>query len=69
MFLGLLLAILVTAYLLTGLRILGQHMPWFTVFSPFGRGVAEILSGLGMTCDPGRRARTRSCGGSTPCSR
>jgi Fe-S oxidoreductase len=48
-FLGLLLAILITAYLLTGLRILGQHMAWFTVFSPFGRGVAEILSGLGMS--------------------
>ena len=43
LFLGLLLAILVTAYLLTGLRILGQHMPWFTVFSPFGRLVAEIV--------------------------
>ena len=49
LFLGLLGSILVTAYLLTGLRILGQHMPWFTVFSPFGRGVAEIFSGLGMT--------------------
>jgi Fe-S oxidoreductase len=49
LFLGLLLAILVTAYLLTGLRILGQHMPWFTVFSPFGRAVAEVFSGLGMT--------------------
>ncbi len=44
-FLCLLLAILVTAYVLTGLRILGQHMPWFTVFSPFGRAVAEALSG------------------------
>ena len=49
LFLGLLGSILITAYLLTGLRILGQHMPWFTVFSPFGRGVAEIFSGLGMT--------------------
>jgi len=49
LFLGLLLAILVTAYLLTGLRILGQGMPWFSVFSPFGRTVAEALSGLGMT--------------------
>jgi Fe-S oxidoreductase len=48
-FLGLLLAILVTAYLLTGLRILGQHMPWFSVFSPFGRVVAEGFSALGMT--------------------
>ena len=46
LFLGLLLAILVTAYLLTGLRILGQHMPWFTVFSPFGRAVAEVFSAL-----------------------
>ncbi|MGD0982513.1 MAG: (Fe-S)-binding protein [Acidimicrobiales bacterium] len=49
LFLGLLLAILVTAYVLTGLRILGQHMPWFTVFSPFGRVFAEAFSGLGMT--------------------
>jgi Fe-S oxidoreductase len=49
LFLGLLIVILVTAYLLTGLRILGQHMVWFTVFSPFGRAVAEVLSGLGMT--------------------
>jgi len=49
LFLGLLICILVTAYLLTGLRILGQGMPWFTVFSPFGRAVAEVLSGLGMT--------------------
>jgi len=48
-FLGLLLAILVTAYLLTGLRILGQRMPWFTVLSPFGRAVAEIFSAAGMT--------------------
>jgi len=48
LFLGLLLAILLTAYVLTGLRILGQHMAWFTVFSPFGRCVAEIFSGLGM---------------------
>ena len=45
LFLGLLLAVLVTAYLVTGLRILGQHMPWFTVFSPFGRAVAEMFSG------------------------
>ncbi len=49
LFLGLLASILITAYLLTGLRILGQRMPWFTAFSPFGRGVAEIFSGLGMT--------------------
>jgi Fe-S oxidoreductase len=49
LFLGLLLAILLTAYLLTGLRILSQHTPWFTAFSPFGRLVAEALSGLGMT--------------------
>ena len=49
LFLGLLIVILVTAYLLTGLRILGQGMPWFTVFSPFGRAVAEVLSGLGMS--------------------
>ena len=48
-FLGLLLAILVTAYVLTGLRILGQHMPWFSAFSPFGRVFAEAFSGLGMT--------------------
>jgi Fe-S oxidoreductase len=48
-FLGLLFAILVTAYLLTGLRILGQHMPWFSAFSPFGRTVAEVFSGLGVT--------------------
>ena len=48
-FLGLLLFILVTAYVLTGLRILGQHMPWFSTFSPFGRVSAEAFSGLGMT--------------------
>ena len=48
-FLGLLIFILVTAYLLTGLRILGQNMPWFTVFSPFARAVAEVLSGSGVT--------------------
>jgi len=47
-FLSLLLAILVTAYVLTGLRILGQGMPWFSVFSPFGRAVAEALSGAGL---------------------
>jgi Fe-S oxidoreductase len=58
MFLGLLGAILVTAYLLTGLRILGQHMAWFTVFSPFGRSVAEIFSGLGMTSAQAIRAHT-----------
>jgi Fe-S oxidoreductase len=49
LFLSLLLAILITAYVLTGLRILAQHMAWFTVFSPFGRSVAELFSGLGMT--------------------
>ena len=48
-FLSLLLAILVSAYVLTGLRILGQDMPWFSVFSPFGRTVAEALSGLGLS--------------------
>jgi Fe-S oxidoreductase len=48
-FLGLLFAVLVTAYVLTGLRILGQHMPWFTALSPFGRAVAEAFSGLGMS--------------------
>ena len=48
-FLSLLVSILVTAYLLTGLRILGQNMAWFTVFSPFGRLVAEGFSGLGMS--------------------
>ena len=48
-FLGLLLGILVTAYLLTGLRVLSQDLPWFTVFSPFGRLVADGLAGLGMT--------------------
>ena len=42
-FLGLLLGILATAYLLTGLRILGQHMPWFSAFSPFGRAVGGDL--------------------------
>ena len=49
LFLGLLLAVLVTAYLLTGLRILGQRMPWFTALSPFGRAVAEAFSAFGMT--------------------
>ena len=49
LFLGLLTLILLTAYLLTGLRILGQRMAWFTVYSPFGRLVAEALSGLGVT--------------------
>ncbi len=48
-FLGLLIAILVTAYLLTGARILSQGDPWFTALTPFGRTVAEIYSGLGMT--------------------
>lgn len=48
-FLGLLLAILVTAYLLTGLRIVSQGMPWFGPFAPFGWLVAEALSGLGMS--------------------
>lgn len=47
--LGLLLAILVTAYLLTGLRILSQGMPWFTAFSPFGRAVADAFATAGMT--------------------
>ena len=58
LFLGLLLAILVTAYVLTGLRILGQHMPWFSVFSPFGRVVAEAFSGLGMTAAGAVNAHT-----------
>jgi Fe-S oxidoreductase len=49
LFLGLLMAILASAYLVTGLRILGQGMPWFSVFSPFGRAVAEAFSGLGLT--------------------
>jgi Fe-S oxidoreductase len=49
LFLGLLIAILVTAYLLTGLRILSQGMPWFTELSPFGRLVAEAFSTAGMT--------------------
>ncbi|MGA2529696.1 MAG: (Fe-S)-binding protein [Acidimicrobiales bacterium] len=57
-FLGLLVLILATAYLLTGLRILGQHMPWFSVFSPFGRAVAEIFSGLGMS--PAEAVRTHT---------
>jgi Fe-S oxidoreductase len=57
-FLGLLLAILVTAYFLTGLRILGQHMPWFTAFSPFGRVFAEAFSGLGMTAAEAVSAHT-----------
>jgi len=48
-FLGLLLAILVTAYLLTGLRILSQGMPWFTLFSPFGRLTAQMFAAFGMT--------------------
>ena len=48
-FLGLLLAILVTAYLLTGLRILSQDMPWFTVFTPFGRLTAQMFAAFGMT--------------------
>ncbi len=48
-FLGLLLAILVTAYLLTGLRILTQGMPWFTLFTPFGRLVAEMFAAFGMS--------------------
>ena len=67
-FLGLLLAILVTAYVLTGLRILGQHMPWFTVFSPFGRVFAEAFSGLGMTAAEAVSAHTVACGGCTPAS-
>ncbi|MGO9581170.1 MAG: (Fe-S)-binding protein [Acidimicrobiales bacterium] len=58
LFLGLLLAVLVTAYLLTGLRILGQHMPWFTVFSPFARVFAEAFSGLGVTAAQAVRAHT-----------
>jgi Fe-S oxidoreductase/nitrate reductase gamma subunit len=57
-FLGLLLAVLVTAYLVTGLRILGQHMPWFTVFSPIGRVVAEMFSATGMTPAEALRAHT-----------
>jgi Fe-S oxidoreductase len=48
-FLGLLLAILITAYLLTGLRILTQGMPWFTLFTPFGRLVAEMFAAFGMS--------------------
>lgn len=58
LFLALLLALLITAYLLTGLRILGQHMAWFTVFTPFGRLVAEALSGLGMTPQEALSAHT-----------
>ena len=58
LFLGLLLAILVTAYVLTGLRVLGQHMPWFSVFSPFGRVFAEAFSGLGMTAAEAVSAHT-----------
>ena len=48
-FLGLLIAIVATAYLLTGLRILSQGIPWFTAFTPFGRIIAQAFSGLGMT--------------------
>ncbi|MGO9296718.1 MAG: (Fe-S)-binding protein [Streptosporangiaceae bacterium] len=56
--LGLLLAILVTAYLLTGLRILSQGMPWFTAFSPFGRAVADALATAGMTSAQAATAHT-----------
>jgi Fe-S oxidoreductase len=49
LFLGLLTAILITAYLLTGLRILSQQMPWFTELSPFGRLFAEMFAAAGMT--------------------
>ncbi len=65
LFLGLLLAILVTAYLVTGLRILGQDMPWFSVFSPFGRAVAEAFSGLGLG-RPKPSASMGCSGGCTP---
>ena len=58
LFLGLLLAVLVTAYLLTGLRILGQRMPWFTALSPFGRAVAEAFSAFGMTSTEALSAHT-----------
>ncbi|MGD0742086.1 MAG: (Fe-S)-binding protein [Acidimicrobiales bacterium] len=58
LFLALLLAILVTAYLLTGLRILGQHMPWFTALSPFGRAVAEVFSAFGVTSTQALAAHT-----------
>lgn len=57
-FLGLLFAVLVTAYLLTGLRILGQQMPWFTALSPFGRAVAEAFSGFGMSAAEAVRVHT-----------
>jgi len=49
LFLGFFIAILVTAYLLTGLRILSQGTPAFTVFAPFGWLVAKAFAGLGMT--------------------
>ena len=48
-FLVLLFALLVSAYVLTGLRFLSQGMPWFTLFSPFGRVTAEMFAALGMT--------------------
>ena len=58
LFLGLLLAILVTAYVLTGLRILSQNRPSFTVLSPFGRLVADVFSALGVTPSQAGTAHT-----------
>jgi Fe-S oxidoreductase len=57
-FLGLLVAILVTAYVLTGLRIVSQGMPWFGPFAPFGWLVAEAFSALGMTAAAADTAHT-----------
>jgi Fe-S oxidoreductase len=48
-FLGLLLAILLTAYLLTGLRIVSQGLPAFTWSTPFGRLAGEIFAAAGFT--------------------
>lgn len=48
-FLGLLAAILATAYLLTGLRIVSQGLPWFTWLSPFGRLTGDAFSALGVS--------------------
>ncbi|HET9081185.1 MAG TPA: (Fe-S)-binding protein, partial [Trebonia sp.] len=45
-FLGLLTAVLVTAYLLTGLRIVSQGLPWWTWSTPFARLTADMFAGL-----------------------
>jgi Fe-S oxidoreductase len=48
-FLGMLAAVLLTAYLVTGLRIVSQGLPWWTWSTPFGRLTGQAFAAAGLT--------------------